>query len=742
MSRQASLRPGGYPVWPRPQQMSFTGGRFLLASPIGLSTRGQEEWLRSAAAQVASILNQEAGRVVVDAGITGRGGRLMVTTMDGLPKQSGLRPVRKPEGYLLSITRRRVLLAGADAAGVFYGAQTLAELLSAGDGAGLPCVTIRDWPRFGMRGTHLYLPPREQLGFFFRFLDFMARTKCNTLVLEIGGGMEYERHPEINVAWERFCKEALAYDPARDPNTGSMASRLSTTHPTGPCALQASRYFAKDSTHPELAGGTWLTKSEVRDIVAACAARHIEIVPEVQSLSHAYYLCTAHPDTAERADDPWPDTYCPSNPRSYELLFDVMDEVIEVFNPRTIHIGHDEAYTFRVCPRCRRRTARDILAEDIRKNHEFLKSRGVRTMMWGDKLMNITTPDGRRYGGVERRRTDSGTGRKWIQPATWKAVDRVPKDLLILDWYYSLDPKSERKFGRHGFDVVFGNFLGNFTPTEFPDWEGRAGASNVLGAEMSSWCEVSAGAFGHNGMAHKVFKGADMLWRGLQLGRGELSPLMAKRMAAATDDLTQAPRWLVHGRGRNAFPLDISHAASPLPGSVEGGIRTPHTVTTATGTGPFEVLRGADGHLDRAISLDRSNPRSEAVPIGRKASRLIVLHATTLEDVYCRPTYYSFHRGPAVLLKYRVTYADGKHASFDALFGDDIGPLVGIWPTGRGGFCYRAVPVAVGKSHTLFAQEWANPRPDTVIKSLRVRLGEDAEGHGEVLLAAVTLVPV
>ncbi|NIR01632.1 MAG: family 20 glycosylhydrolase, partial [Gemmatimonadales bacterium] len=74
-----------------------------------------------------------------------------------------------------------------------------------------------------------------------------------------------------------------------------------------------------------------------------------------------------------------------------------MEEVIEVFKPRIMHIGHDEAYTFRICPQCRKRTAHDILAGDINKIHSFLTSRGVRPLMWGDKLMNITTPEGRRY---------------------------------------------------------------------------------------------------------------------------------------------------------------------------------------------------------------------------------------------------------------------------------------------------------------------------------------------------------
>ena len=111
------------------------------------------------------------------------------------------------------------------------------------------------------------------------------------------------------------------------------------------------------ATHTELAGGRWLTTGELRELKAECDRRHIEIIPEVQSLSHSYYLCCAHPEIAERADDPWPDTYCPSNPKSYELLFDIMDEVIELFRPR-IMASPDGPWTLHSQDRATLRTCR------------------------------------------------------------------------------------------------------------------------------------------------------------------------------------------------------------------------------------------------------------------------------------------------------------------------------------------------------------------------------------------------
>jgi len=721
-------------VWPRPQVMKRGRGQLGLERGLRLEATGDADWLTEEAERVADLLNHAAGRRLVRRG--GRGPTLTVSPMNALPKGAGLARVNRAEGYVLSVGRNGMWLAGHDAAGLFYGAQTLAHLLRAGEGRSIPALSVHDWPRFGLRGAHLFLPPRKHMAFFLRFLDFMAAYKLSTLSLEVGGGMEDERHPEINRAWKKFCRDALAYDFDKDNLQPSSKRSETHFHPmfprTGPVALQVSRYYRKDSTHVELAGGAWLTKREVRRILEECARRHIEVIPEVQSLSHSYYLCCAHPEIAEAQDDPWPDTYCPSNPKSYELLFDVMDEVIEVFRPRIMHIGHDEAYTFRFCPKCRKRTGHDILAGDINKIHGFLASRGVRPLMWGDKLMNITMPDGRRLGGVARSEKDPGTGRWWRQPATWKAADRVPKDLLICDWYWGFDPESERNFHRHGFEVVYGNF----SPLRFKDWEKRANVPFVLGAEMSSWCEVSPYEFGHNGVFYQFFPGSDMLWRGRQMPRDRVCRLMAPRMTTEVEAMTNQERWLVRGGPGSLRSLDLSSAA-PLPESLRGKMRTGPRVTASTGRGTFDLLTDGRGRLDRAVVLDVERPRSAPVPVGRKVRRLIVLHGTTMEGIFRQPTYYSYHRGPAVVLEYQVRYADGKRRRFRAFYSEDIGQVEGVWPTRDAGYCFRAVPVAAGPAHTLFAQEWVNPRPEVPVESLSARIGPDATDRGEVIIAAV-----
>jgi len=123
-----------------------------------------------------------------------------------------------------------------------------------------------------------------------------------------------------------------------------------------------------------------------------CLQRHITDKKQTASFvdTHRIYV-----------DDPFPDTYCPSNPKTYEIVFDILDEVIQVFKPKHIHIGHDELYTACVCERCKDKKPADIYAEDVRKISNYLAGKGVGTMMWGEKLLRARWDerDGAKVGG-------------------------------------------------------------------------------------------------------------------------------------------------------------------------------------------------------------------------------------------------------------------------------------------------------------------------------------------------------
>ena len=132
----------------------------------------------------------------------------------------------------------------------------------------------------------------------------------------------------------------------------------------------------------------------------------------VPSLSHSEYLIGPHPYLAECDDELFPDTCCPQNEKLYEIIFDLYDEVIEVIAPKTIHIGHDEWWTMCVCEKCKNRDPGRLFAENVNKCYEYLASKGVDSMIWGDKLVAVTDKRGEAHGASYKKIYSSETDRK------------------------------------------------------------------------------------------------------------------------------------------------------------------------------------------------------------------------------------------------------------------------------------------------------------------------------------------
>ena len=148
------------------------------------------------------------------------------------------------------------------------------------------------------------------------------------------------------------------------------------------------------------------TQEEIKKMIAYCKERDIEIIPEVPCLSHSDYLLQAHPEFAENTEDVLPDAYCPQNPGIYQLLFELLDEIIALFGPKTIHIGHDELYTIGLCEKCRGKDPVELFSEDIKKIYRYLKDRGIQTMLWSDKLLNAHSKRGKDAPFIVKRQGD------------------------------------------------------------------------------------------------------------------------------------------------------------------------------------------------------------------------------------------------------------------------------------------------------------------------------------------------
>jgi hypothetical protein len=717
-----------YPIYPWPRQARFGGEALRLTDGLSLwcdpACPAVGEWLarqlRALGANVQVAPSAPAATIAVGLAGGDLAARLAWPDAATLPA----------EGYRLVCGRAGATVVGADLAGCMYGASTLAQLARGGDaGPEMAAARVEDWPYKPLRGVHFYLPASGEIGFFKDMLTWLASLRYNTLFLEVGGGMAYDRHPEVNEAWVRFCHDA-------------------NTYPGGPGQLQDSQTYPKDSIHNELAGGGFLSKEEVLGIVQHAQGVGIEVVPELQSLSHAYFMCCAHPEIAERQSDPWPDTYCPSNPQSYELYFDLLDEVIEVFRPRMVHIGHDEAYTFGVCDRCRGKSGAELLAGDLIKVHDYLSARGIRTALWGDKLMNIIS--GGSPEGGRARRAQWSKRMDYTMPATYAAVDFVPKDMLILNWYWMLDPGSPDYFEHKGFQSIFGNFGDNFGAHTFRRWEMMAASDSVIGAEVSTWCDLTEYALGHNLAIYNVLLSANMLWwphyddreRGASMAAvARLQPRAIAAMGGQVPSLSVP--------ARPSRPLALTAAVD----STVSVLQTAQGDWTGALPVAFDLGRGA-------VTAGGDQQVSKAIPVGAKASALVFLHYCEADRPYVPTWYYEDTEAKDdrnLIGAYTIRYADPDaqagpsdaqappHSTIEAdlRLGENVAGASGRFGESTRTSPYWAVPAWEGRDEgqrpvTLWAYEWANPHPEREIASVQLRAADRA--GEQIVLLAVTLV--
>ncbi|WP_328657661.1 beta-N-acetylhexosaminidase [Streptomyces sp. NBC_00334] len=239
------------------------------------------------------------------------------------------------EGYRLDITPEGVHLTGADPAGLFWGAQTLRQLLGPdafrraplpGRRWRLPLLRVEDAPRFHWRGLMLdvsrHFMPKDGV---LRYLDLMAAHKLNVLHFHLtddqGWRVEIKRHPKLT-------------------ETGSWRSRTKFGHRASP--------LWEDKPH-----GGYYTQEDIREIVAYAAERHITVVPEIDVPGHSQAAIAAYPElgntdvidtTALSVWDTWgvnPNVLAPTDAvlRFYEGVF---EELLELFPSEFIHVGGDE----------------------------------------------------------------------------------------------------------------------------------------------------------------------------------------------------------------------------------------------------------------------------------------------------------------------------------------------------------------------------------------------------------------
>ena len=412
--------------------------------------------------------------------------------------------VTAPEGYVLTINKKGIMIAGGSAAGVFYGIQTLRKAVvnarqsqhvteltnkpSASSAAPpftlLNPVVITDAPRFSWRGMHLdcsrhFFP----VAFVKKFIDLLALHNMNVfhwhLTDEQGWRIEIKKWPKLTTVGSQ--------------RSGTIIGTNSDI----------------DDGIPY---GGYYTQAEAREIVAYAAARHITIVPEIDMPGHMLAALAAYPELGctggpYQVGHYWgvyKDVLCVGNPRVYEFVQDVLTEVMDIFPSEVIHIGGDETPTekWNQCEKCRGFFANEAFVHEaliariggVPPEEQSLRPADNYQAYFTERVFDFLTSKGRRALGWD------------------EILEGSPAETMIMSWRGSAPGA---KAAEAGHDVVMAptthcyfdyqqvkdtefepSRCGGFIPIErvysldpAPDSLSVEARSHILGTQANLWTE-------------------------------------------------------------------------------------------------------------------------------------------------------------------------------------------------------------------------------------------------------------
>lgn len=319
------------------------------------------------------------------------------------------------EQYTLAVSPSGIEVGASTDAGLMYAAETLRQLVDAGQGSVKAC-RIDDSPRFGYRGFMLdvvrnFIPADEVK----KFIDVAASLKLNNVHLHLtddnGWRVEIKKYPRLT--------EVGAWRVARED-------------------LFPGRLNARSADEPATEGGFY-TQKELRELVRYAAERNVNIVPEIEMPAHAIAAIASYPSLACPVVDKFVGVFpgiggkdasiimCAGNEHTYTFICDVLDEVMDIFPSKNIHLGGDEANkaVWEKCPLCNERIAAEHLdgheglqAYLMDRINHYVRSKGRTAMGWDEVTYGNPKEDMIIYGwqgdGGVAVRDSRASGRKFI----------------------------------------------------------------------------------------------------------------------------------------------------------------------------------------------------------------------------------------------------------------------------------------------------------------------------------------
>ena len=404
-----------YQVVPLPQSITAgKGGAFVLDGNSVVNVVGTDEAMYRNASFLKQYIREATGIAV--------GGGDKKGTAITLKLNTG---IENEEGYVITVKPKGITVEGRTPRGVFYGIQTLRKSLPVEqtETVGFPAVRIADHPRFSYRGTMLDCARHYfKLSFIKEFIDMLALHNINIfhwhLTEDQGWRVQIDRYPRLT-------------------EVGSKRAQTVIGRMTG--------------LYDDTPYGGYYTKEDMREVVKYAADRYITVIPEIDMPGHMLGALAAYPELGctggpYKVAEEWgvfPDILCAGNPKTYEFVYNVLDELLEIFPSKYIHLGGDEAPRdrWKSCPRCQAEIQRLGL-----KGTDGFSAEGRLQVCFMNRVAKHLAEKGRRIIGwdeILEGDVDKGTtvmswrGVSGGQEAARRGLDAImsPTAYYYLDYY-------------------------------------------------------------------------------------------------------------------------------------------------------------------------------------------------------------------------------------------------------------------------------------------------------------------
>lgn len=573
-----------------------------------------------------------------------------------------LAPWQRQEAYALDSTTTPVAISAPGDRGLLYGVQTLRQILhDDGRKVWMQRARVTDWPQLEWRGWHLIAPSKgTAVPDAKRIVKMMAALKMNWVAFQIDNRLQYTRDPDLSA-------------------DGAP------------------------------------TKEELSELVRYAEGYLMEVIPMTQCWSHfSYFLRGEKYRHLAEVQEPDPKArwkywnYCPRHPETHKLVFGLIEEQLECFpNAKYFHCGLDEI-TFEpigVCERCKGTPGGDLMAEEVNRLYDFVKSKGLTMCMWGDQLL------------VEHN------GRPPHNTAD--ALPKIPKDIVIFDWHYAAwkEFPSVKFFKDRGFPVIASGW---YEPSNVINFSQTAFDQGVAGYGGTTWYAVeriqrevrlisgipltaeNAWSPGNPAVAEFGYRPAHVfqdLWKtDRPMPPTTYTPIdigtYANRSFADTETRMG---WLGLGPGNDLSALPVGQQwFAGIPFNLIGPDRKQ------------AIVLAQDGDNERAFPV-----RAWQIQVNRKARTLAFLQTCSRPEKFTRHIYDRRNVNPSKIVRYIAYYADGEKADITLNWNVEISDWNSQLGSAYGQTGWQG-NTAAGALARIEVFQWNNPRPDVPIAALDI----------------------